>query len=168
MPASTPGDRAPLLHRLLRLLDRLEAILAGLSLFLILGLTLAQIVARNLFDTGLPGADALIRELVLYVMFLGAALATSRHHHIRIDLVSHLHDGRLALLLFRPLQFIGGGICLILAWAALRFWLDEHQYAAPHELWLAWLNLILPIGFALIALHFLLGALLGPPRGSTP
>ncbi len=157
-----------MLHRTLRLLGRVEAFLAGASLLLILALILAQIVARNLFDTGIAGADALVRELVLYVMFLGAALATSRNHHIRIDLVSHLGKGRIARLMFRPLALAGAIICLLLAWAALRFWLDERHYAAPHELWLTWLNLILPVGFALVAIHFVLSALLGPPEDGLP
>ncbi|MFN2309031.1 MAG: TRAP transporter small permease [Gammaproteobacteria bacterium] len=155
------GPRA-LLLRVQRELTRLETALAGLSLLLLIGLTLAQIVARNLFDTGLPNADALTRHLVLYVAFLGAALATQTQRHIRIDVVSvWLSDGW-ADRLYRPLNALAGLVCLLLTQAAARFWLDEWQYATALDRWHTLVALIIPVGFGLLCLHFLFATLLGP------
>ncbi len=149
-----------------RWLTLLETVLAGASLLLLVALTLLQIVARNLFETGLPAADALTRHLVLYVTFFGAALAADAYRHIRIDVVAAWLSERWLERLYRPLQLIAGLVCILLTQAAIRFWIDEWQYAGAHERWQVLFNLILPVGFGLLVLHFLLGTLLGPRHSS--
>ena len=159
------------LDRLRRWLTRAETGLAAASLLLLLGLSLAQILARNLFDTGLPGADHLSRQLVLYVTFFGALLACERQRHIRIDLVAALMSEAWRARLYRPLQTLGALVCALLTDAAWRFWRDEWRYAGDAERWQSLLSLVIPAGFALLALHFVLGALLGPaedPAGTEP
>lgn len=143
-------------------LIRLETLVAGLSLLLLVALTLAQTVARNGFGTGLPAIDALTRQLVLYVMFFGAALAADAARHIRIDVLSTWVGTAWGNRLGRPLQLIGAAICALFTDAAVRFWLDAWHYAGGHERWQVLLNLVIPVGFGLLVAHFLLGALLGP------
>lgn len=156
------------LVRFQRELTRVETVLAGLSLLLLVALTLAQIVARNLFETGLPAADALTRHLVLYIAFLGAALAAQAQRHIRIDVVSAwLSDAWIARL-HRPLNALAGVVCVLLTQAATRFWLDEWQHVAAHDRWHTLVALIIPAGFGLLCVHFLLATLLGPPRRQAP
>lgn len=151
-----------LLQRLRRLLVGFETGMAGLSLLLLILLSLGQTLARNFFDTGLPVADSLTRYLVLYVTFFGAALAADTDRHIKIDVICAWLASPWRARLFRPLQALGALICLLLFQAALRFWRDEWQYAADHERFLVVLNLIIPVGFGLLCLHFVLGLLLGP------
>ena len=150
------------LQRFRRTLARAETALAGLSLLLLIGLTLAQIVARNLFDAGLPALDTFTRHLVLYILFFGATLAAESERHIRIDVVSAWLAQRTLERLQRPLSALAALVCAAFAYAALRFWLDEWQYAAAAERWQTLMNFILPLGFGLLSLHLLLVALLGP------
>ena len=140
-----------------RTLEFIEILFAKLSLLLLLGLTLAQIVSRNLFDIGIPAADHLTRYLLLYITFVGAAIATAHDRHIRVDVIAHCLASAWQRRLEYPLRLISAAICLFFAHAAYQFWIDEWEYAAPHEVWFVLLNLILPIGFALLALHFLIG-----------
>ena len=149
-----------------RRLTRVETWLAGLSLLFLLVLTLLQIVARNLFETGLPLADTLTRHLVLYVTLFGAALAVDSQRHIRIDVVSAWLSNVWLDRLYRPLHVLAAAVCLLLTQAAVRFWLDEWEYAALQDRWQTLVNLILPLGFGLLSLHFLLSALIGPQTGS--
>lgn len=155
-----------LLLRFRRLLTRAETVLAGLSLLLLVGLTLAQTVARNLFATGLPAADAVTRHLVLYILFFGAALAAEGQRHIRIDVVSAWLSQATLDRLHRPLNALAALVCLLFTQAAARFWLDEWTYVSAAERWQTLVNLILPVGFGLLSLHFLLAALLGPALNS--
>ena len=90
------------------------------------------------------------------------ALAADAYGHIRIDVVAAWLSEHWLDRLYRPLQLIAGLVCILLTQAAVRFWIDEWQYAAAHERWQALFNLILPVGFGLLVLHFLLGTLLGP------
>ena len=62
--------------------------MAGAALLLLLSLVFGQVLARNFFATGIPNADILLRYMVLYVAFFGAALAVEKHKHIRIDVVA--------------------------------------------------------------------------------
>ncbi len=150
------------LIKLRTLLTRLEIYLAAASLFLLLVLSLGQITARNFFDTGLPDVDTLTRHLVLYVTFFGAVLAVEHRSHIKIDVVTAWLSQKTLGLLFRPIQLICSLVCGVLAVAAARFWYDEWQHVATSDRWTAWMDLILPVGFALLCLHFFLGVLLGP------
>lgn len=129
--------------------------LAALSLLTLLLLSLAQIAARNLFHTGLPVADTLTRYLVLYVAMLGAVVATEGDRHIKIDIATTLLP-RLTKRLHRPFQILSGIACALLSRAAWHFWREEWQYAATGEKWIALLEIILPVGFVLLAIHFLM------------
>ncbi len=143
-------------------LVRLETVLAAASLLLLLLLALVQIVARNAFDAGIAEADTLTRYLVLYVTFFGAVLATERNRHIKIDAANTLLSEQTRAMLYRPLQALAALVCAFFTDAAIRFWRDEWAYAQDYERWQTLVGLILPVGFALLTLHFLLGALLGP------
>ncbi len=148
--------------RLERGITRFETWLVGISLFGLLSLSLAQILARNLFHTGLPGIDALMRHLVLYVTFLGAALATESRRHIRVDFLAAWLPARWNHRIHRPAQAFASLVSLYFLQAGLRFWQDGWQHAQAGERGLVLLDLIIPAGFGLLALHFLLCALIGP------
>ncbi len=151
-----------MLARLQAGLVRMETWVAGLALVLLIGLTLLQIIARNFFETGFPALESLARVLLLYVTFLGAAIAISADHHIKVDLVAHWLPCAWRARLHRPLHAIGALTSAALCWAAARYWVDEWTFAAPSERWLALAGLILPVGFGLLATHFTLCVLQGP------
>ena len=143
------------LKQLRDVLIQLETWLAAASLLLLLCLALVQILARNLFES-------LTRYLVLYVMLFGAAVAVHRDRHIKIDVCSALLPVAAVRTLYRPLRAIAGLVCALLAAAAIRFWLDEWQYAPAHERWQVAVALVIPLGFLLLTLQFALAAILGP------
>jgi len=150
-----------IIHSLRKFLLRLETWLAGGSLLLLLLLAVLQILARNLFDAGLADAAALTRYLVLYVTFFGAALAVERNRHIRIDIACNFMSPAARARLFRPIHALAALVCAFLTDAAVRYWIDEWQYAPAHEHWLVLTGLVIPVGFCLLTLQFLLVALFG-------
>ncbi len=100
--------------------------------------------------------DIVLRQLVIIVGFLGAMLATRRKKHINIDAVSKLlpdHARRYTMLLVNLLSMFA---CVVLASAGLD--LVELSLEYPKEL-VSWaeewvFQLMFPIGFGLLALHF--------------
>ncbi len=142
-------------------LVRLEGVLAGASLLGLLGLTLTQIIARNFFDTGFPLLDTLARHLVLYVLFFGATLALDARRHIKIDVLALWIPGHWQRRLFRPLDALGATVCALLGWAAVHYWQVSWRYAGPDGRWATLMDLVIPVGFVLLALHFALDALAG-------
>jgi TRAP-type C4-dicarboxylate transport system permease small subunit len=149
------------LRQLRELLVLLETWLAAASLLLLLVLAMLQIVERNLFDSGNAAADTLTRYLVLYVTFFGAALAVDADRHIKIDLCSSFLSASSLARLYRPLCAIGAIICVQFSLAAVRYWRDEWLYAQEQERWLVLVGLVIPIGFGLLSLQFLLAVLFG-------
>lgn len=149
-------------------LRRTETLLAGLSLLLMLLLTLGQIIARNFFETGIPAADTLTRYLVLYIAFFGAAMATDTDQHIKIDVLSTFLNQSWIRRLHRPLQILGAIVTGLFAHAAYRLWWDEWQFVSAHEKWTVVLMGIIPLGFALLCLHFLLDTIAGQDSDQAP
>jgi len=150
-----------MLLRLKRALVLLETVVASTSLLLLLLLALTQIIARNVFETGFPLLEVISRHLVLFVIFFGAGLVTEQGRHIKIDALASVLSLRLRKMLARPLTALAALLCAVLAWYAGLFWLDEWQYAPINERWAAALTIVIPVGFSVLALHFLLVSLLG-------
>lgn len=140
---------------------RLERWIGGASLLLLLLLVLAQVVARNLFSIGLPVADTLTRYLVLYVTFFGAILALHGQRHISLDVLCVWLGQCWRDRLHRPLHLLGAVVTALLCQAAWAYWQDEWAHVADQERWMTLLALILPGGFGLLSLHFLLAGLIG-------
>ncbi|MGD2056849.1 MAG: TRAP transporter small permease subunit [Gammaproteobacteria bacterium] len=140
-------------------LTRMETVIAGISLLLLLALVFGQVLARNLVDSSIPTADVLSRYLVLYIAFFGAALAVDSHRHIKLDVVAAVLTTEQIHRIRSPLYLISSLVCGVFAWAAARFWYDDWQYVADNERWSSILALITPFGFGLLALNFLLSAL---------
>jgi TRAP-type C4-dicarboxylate transport system permease small subunit len=146
------------------ILIQLETWLAAGSLLLLLLLALVQILARNLFDAGISEADTLTRYLVLYVTFFGATLAIERNRHIKIDVCSSFLSPATLSVLYRPMRALAALVCALFTDAAIRYWIDSWQYAPEHERWLALVGLVIPTGFCLLTLQFLLATLFGQDK----
>lgn len=134
-----------------------EAFLCLLLVAMIL-LACVQIFLRTFFASGILWADPLLRYLVVWAGFFGAAVATKQTKHISIDIVSHWLPDHFLPGLRVLLNLFSAGVCIILTYAAVRFVRDEAMYGGRGVLDIAsWqLNIVYPLAFALIAGRFLL------------
>lgn len=138
-----------------------EKVIAASSLLLLLIFAVIQVVARNIFDTGFPELDVVSRHLVLFIIFMGAALISEYNKHIKIDIVAVFLNKEQQQYLIRPLLFLSAAVCAVLTWYSIRFWRDEWTYAPANEQWSLYLALIIPVGFFMLGLHLLLLSLTG-------
>jgi len=138
-----------------------EKIIAASSLLLLLVLAIIQIIARNFFDSGFSHMDVLTRHLILFIIFMGAALVSEQNRHIKIDILTAFLSTEQQEKLIRPLLLLCAVISTVFAWYSVSFWLDEWQYAPANERWSVYLALILPIGFFILALHLFLLTITG-------
>jgi len=147
--------------RLDKIIDRMEQRLLVTLLSLMILIAFSQIVLRNLFDTGLAWGDPLVRNLVLWVSFIGATLATKEGKHINIDVVSQWMPPRGKILVEAITGLFSSLICALMTFAALKFIKNEAQMGGNTffgiPLWIP--EIILPITFALMALRFSLHSL---------
>jgi len=146
----------PALARLIKIVTWTEnALLIGM-LALMVGLAAAQIFFRNFFDMSIFGADQMLRLLVLWVAFLGAVSASREGKHIHVDAVARWLPGRVKPVAVAITDLFTLLVCLMLAWESLRFMQSARESGemafGSLPVWMA--ELILPLGFTLIALRY--------------
>jgi TRAP-type C4-dicarboxylate transport system permease small subunit len=115
-----------------------------------------QIVLRNFFSTGLDWGDQLLRNLVLWIGFIGATLATKEGKNINIDVVSRWLPSlgkNVVTLIIHLFSFF---VCCGLTYAALKFIKNEAQMGNMTFLNIpAWVpEMILPMTFGLMTFRF--------------
>ncbi len=156
--------------RLLQRLHQIESWLLTLMLAAMVLLGLTQILLRNLWQSGIGWGDPVVRLLVLWIAMAGAMRATREGRHISVDLLSRYLPESLQPLQQRVTSLIAGLICLPLSWHAGRFvimeWQDETLLFGQLPAWMA--ELILPLGFAVMALRLLLQAVTGTRARESP
>jgi len=115
-----------------------------------------QIVLRNFFSTGLDWADSLLRNLVLWIGFIGATLATKEGKHINIDVVSRWLPSLGKNIVTLITHLFSFGIGCLLTYAALKFIKNEVQMERMTFLNIpAWIpEMILPMTFGLMTFRF--------------
>ena len=137
-----------------------SSVVALLGAMVLLAFT--QVILRNVFSTGFLWADTLLRHMVLWAGFVGASLATEEERHIAIDVLSRFLPERYKHLTRIFTFFFAAVICFILGDAALTFVLSEKEAGSVLLIFgstevLTWhAELIIPIGFGMMCLRFLL------------
>lgn len=130
----------------------LVAVLLTLIVFAVL-----QIILRNVIGTSLFWIDPLNRLLVLWLAVLGAMVATREREHISIDVLRHYLTGWKLSVVTKVAEFFAFVVCAVMAYHSARFVWDEYLYETTTFSGLpAWpFQLIMPIGFLIMALRFL-------------
>jgi len=152
----------------LRWIERIET---GLIAVLVLAMVLlagAQILLRNLFDSGFAWADPLLRAMVLWAAMLGALAAARDDKHIGLDLVAHFVHGRAKRVLRVVTLLFAAAVCAAMAWHGVS--LVQLDYGSGVAIagianWVV--EAIVPVGFALLALRLAIRAFCAP-RSDAP
>ena len=137
-------------------LVKAESFVAALSLFLLLLLSVMQMLIRNIFDFGFPEIEIINRYLLVICGSMGAVIATSKLRHIKVDAFTTFMSKKVLARLRCPLALFSAVVCAILSYHAGIFVADEWEYIPANERWTLPFTLIYPFGFGLLALHFLI------------
>lgn len=139
-------------------ISKIETVLITVLLSMMILMAFSQIVLRNFFATGIDWGDALVRYLVVWVAFIGAALATREGKHISIDLFSRWQKGSGSIAVQILSCFFSSVISALLTVAAIKFLWFEAQMGSTTFLNLpVWIpELIMPAAFGLMTLRFLM------------
>ncbi len=135
-------------------LGRLEAWIASLALAAMVLLPLAEIVARQVFDIGIPGSGPFVQHLTLWVGFLGAAIAAREGRLLTLATTEYLPEGFWRRAAHTVSSMVAAAITALLARASLQLVLVERDSGTMVAMVPAWIaQLVLPLSFALIALR---------------
>lgn len=157
--------QAPAARRWLGRLHRAEDLLLAALALGLLGLAVAQIALRLVFDSGLDWAEMAGRAGVFWLALLGALGATRDRRHIAIDALPRVLPPWAQQLAWWVSQSAAAALCAAMAWLGWGLVQLEREAPVPFiagvPSW--WPMLVLPAGFGLMALRFLLAARAGPP-----
>lgn len=100
--------------------------------------------------------DVFLRQLVIIVAFLGAMIATRRSKHINIDALSKAMPRSARRVIPVVLNLVSLGVCLVLASAGWDLVKISQEFPKDLVPWAQeWeFQLMFPIGFGLMAVHF--------------
>ncbi len=133
-----------------------ERFLVAFLLLAMIALPAASTVSRRLTGRELPGSAVLAQHITLWVGFLGALLATVTGHHLALSTLDAVPKGwpRRAARFFG--QVVSAAACGLLAWASVRLVRAEWDGfgLVAFGIRVAWSQLVMPAGFAVMALRF--------------
>ena len=157
------APKKPVLSRLKTWLHYLEdGILVGL-LALMIGLAVAQILLRNVFDGGLVWGDSLVRMMVLWVTLVGSMVAARTRNHISIDVATRYLPAKGKKVTGVLVDLFTAVVCSYLSYYSARFVHMEYEFGsltfAGKPAWI--FQVIMPLGFGVIGLRYLVSALTG-------
>ncbi|MGN6519645.1 MAG: TRAP transporter small permease [Dokdonella sp.] len=153
---------------LARWIERVETGLVAVLVLAMVVLAGAQILLRNVFESGLSWADPLLRAMVLWAAMLGALAAARDDKHIGLDLVTHFVRGRTRRVLRVATLLFAAAVAAAMAWygvALVQLDIDSGAATAGVPNWA--IEAIVPVGFGLLALRLAVRAFL-PPRSDAP
>jgi TRAP-type C4-dicarboxylate transport system permease small subunit len=142
-------------------LARAEAVLLGLLVLAMTGVTLAQVIARYVFGAPLIWSEEAARYLFVWVSMIGAALAVRQGSHYALTaLVERLAESvqRVARALVFVVAF---GFIVILLVTGVNETMQAHlQDAATLPFRMSLPYAAMPVGAALMLLHLVLRTIL--------
>ena len=125
---------------------------------IMLGLAALQVFLRFFFHTGIIWGDVAARNLVIWVGFFGAYLATRENKQFRIDVLTRFFSPRFRLWLAVITDLFAAVVCGFLTKAGFTFvnvGIDPASTAFLHIPQTV-VAMIVPIGFGLLAVQFLI------------
>jgi C4-dicarboxylate transporter DctQ subunit len=147
-----------LIRQIESILGKIETLSVTVLLSLMIIFSFSQVLLRNFLNDGILWADIFIRQLVLWVGFLGASLAVRESKHISIDFLPNILPQSWGKYIQFIVNLTTGIISAFLAWAAWRFVQFEMEGQAILFLDIpVWVfQVILPYSFMVISARFLL------------
>jgi TRAP-type C4-dicarboxylate transport system permease small subunit len=155
-----------MLQRWLRRLHLAEDLLLASLLGGLLLLSVTQIALRLAFDSGIAWAEPVSRAGVLWLALLGALGATRAGKHIAIDALPRVLPPAARRVVWAVSQLAAAVVTLALAWLGAGMVAMEREAPVPFIAEIpSWIPMmVIPLGFGLMGLRFVIAAALAPPE----
>lgn len=140
-----------------RLLIRCEKVALLLLLASMILLSFSQVIMRNFFSSGFIWVNDVLRTEVIWLAFIGAALATENKQHIRIDILSRLVRKKSAFIIINLLSdLFTACVSALMCVAAVKYIAMMKPYSQATVLfgmqeWV--LRLVIPYSFAAMTIR---------------
>ena len=128
-----------------------------LLILTLLGISITQIILRNLDLNGILWAETAMRVIVLWLAFLGAMRASRLQNHISINLFQQIQNPAFLLITHRLSQFFSALVCATAAYFSWLFLVIEYQDSQIAFLFFPnwFIESIIPLGLGVISIRFI-------------
>ena len=150
-----------LLKQIDNAIARLETGFITVILSVMIILSFGQVILRNFFNESILWGDIFLRQMVLWVGFVGASLAAREQRHIVIDFLPNILPSSWRKTIQTVTKVCAAVISLFLAQAAWSFVAYEREAGSILALNLpVWIfQIVLPYSFGLLTIRFTLSAI---------
>ena len=132
-----------------------------ISMILLAG---TQIFLRNILDYSLYWGDEMLRLMVLWLTIAGGLAASRMDKHISIEVIGRFLPGKTQLITKVFIDLFTASVCALFTWHSARFVMGSYEYGdmlmKNIPAWM--LQIILPVGFGLMAYRHLVLAIKRP------
>lgn len=132
-----------------------------ISMILLAG---AQIFLRNFFDYSLFWGDEMLRLMVLWLTVAGGLAASRMDKHISIEVLDRFMPAGMQLFTKILIDLFTAAVCGLFSWHSARFVMGSYEFGdmllRDTPAWM--LQIILPVGFGLMAYRHLVYAIKRP------
>lgn len=151
--------------KLLRLVDSIidfiETWFIIFSVVLMLFFSFLQVILRNIFSSGIPGTDELLRHMVFWTGLAGASLLTKEGRHIKIDVLARALPPRIEIFRAMLIDIVCTLLSFILFKTSLQFISIEREFGESATLFIfhvpIWtLQLVIPLTFFMMSFRYIL------------
>lgn len=145
------------LRQLNKYSHRIEEILIGGLLATASVILFANVVARYIFNWGVPWAEELVRYEIVWMVFIGGSVAARKGIHIGVDVLATLSPPRIQTAIHFLINAVSLAFCLFLAFAGSDMVAQTKMFgqvtpALQVPMWVV--QMAIPLGGALMALRF--------------
>ena len=147
----------------------IEEWFVGSLLMAVTGILFLNVVMRFVFNHSFGWAEEFARYSIVWVTMIGASLCARRGAHIAIDPLSRFLSDRGLRRLNVAVMLFSGLVCVALctyAWGITEKIGRLGQRSATLDLPMAAVYAAMPVGFALMAVHFFLAAVADPRKAA--
>ena len=152
----------------MKLFKKIDEIIAGLEtglitviLSLMIILSFGQVVLRNIFNESILWGDIFLRQMVLWVGFIGASLAARDQRHIAVDFLPNILPSPWRKPIRTLTKICAAVISIFLTHAAWSFVTYEREAESVlvlnYPVWI--FQTVLPYSFGLLTIRFILSAI---------
>ena len=132
-----------------------------ISMILLAG---AQIFLRNFFDYSLFWGDEMLRLMVLWLTVAGGLAASRMDKHISIEVLDRFMPAGMQLFTKMLIDLFTAAVCGLFSWHSARFVMGSYEFGDTRlsDTPALMLQIILPVGFGLMAYRHLVYAIKRP------
>ncbi len=146
--------------KVLQAIEKFLSSIVNVSMVLLftvmLSLAVIQVFLRYFFNGSLLWGDVAARHLVIWVGFLGAAMATRENKHFQIEILNRFIKPGMQRWLQAFSNLFASGVCYFLGQASTTFVISDAETKTFLDIPAPYVEIIIPISFYIMMVQFAL------------